>query len=178
MPISIDKRILKSRRALLRAMPALLRDKPLEKITVREIADAAGINRKTFYAHYDTPADLHRDLAHKVADAVMRRMEGLTATRIADFTGAIRKMAQDYPEEFILFVKGENLFALRHMVFERLCDILTPMLFSENSNGRLLTASMIGSTLALYAANSSLDVPLSPSTLEDIHLQCLAQGLA
>ncbi len=178
MPQSIDKRILKSRRALLRAMPSLLRDKPIEKITVREIAEAAGINRKTFYAHYASPADLYTDLADKVTDAIIKRMPGHTASMLSDFTNAVACMAEDFREEFELFVCGEHLLDLRHMVFVRLCDILAPQLFSEEKHAKLMAASMIGSTLALYAAYFALEAPPAKADFQELHDRCLAQGLA
>ncbi len=40
------------------ALIALLKDKPLEYITVRELCEKAGVNRSTFYLHYETIGDL------------------------------------------------------------------------------------------------------------------------
>ena len=40
------------------ALIALLNEKPFEYITVREICDRAGVNRSTFYLHYETTRDL------------------------------------------------------------------------------------------------------------------------
>lgn len=40
------------------ALISLLKKKPLEYITVREICETAGVNRSTFYLHYETIEDL------------------------------------------------------------------------------------------------------------------------
>ncbi|MDY5509626.1 TetR/AcrR family transcriptional regulator, partial [Dysosmobacter sp.] len=40
------------------ALIALLEEKDLEYITVKEICRLAGVNRSTFYLHYDTISDL------------------------------------------------------------------------------------------------------------------------
>ena len=40
------------------ALIALLEVKDLEYITVKEICEKAGVNRSTFYLHYETIADL------------------------------------------------------------------------------------------------------------------------
>ena len=40
------------------ALIALLEEKDLEYITVKEICRRAGVNRSTFYLHYETIADL------------------------------------------------------------------------------------------------------------------------
>ena len=43
----MDKRIVKTKRAIHAAMTKLLAGKPIEEITVTELAEAAEINRKT-----------------------------------------------------------------------------------------------------------------------------------
>ena len=40
------------------ALISLLKKKPFEYITVREICETAGVNRSTFYLHYETIGDL------------------------------------------------------------------------------------------------------------------------
>ena len=48
----VDKRTLKTRKAIINALAELLSEKELRKITVQEIADGADVNRVTFYKHY------------------------------------------------------------------------------------------------------------------------------
>ena len=50
----MDIRVKKTKRAIQKAFIALLREKPIEKITVKEIAERAEINKTTFYSHYET----------------------------------------------------------------------------------------------------------------------------
>ena len=57
-----DTRVRYTRNALKEAMLKLLNDKPVGKITVKELCDTAGINRGTFYLHYDSPAALLTDI--------------------------------------------------------------------------------------------------------------------
>ena len=49
-----DKRVIKTRKAIIGATIQLMGTKRIEQITVKEIADTALINRKTFYTHYDS----------------------------------------------------------------------------------------------------------------------------
>ncbi len=177
MAQGIDKRILRSRRALLMALPVVMAEKPLEKVTVREIAEAAGINRKTFYAHYETPDDLHRDLANEIAAGVIRRTGERTPARIADLVASVAGLARDYRDEFAMFLTLPNLNSLRMMVFNLLCRSLPPVLFPQYPDGTHRAASLIGTTLALYTANFVSDKPLSPPNLEALHLTCLTNGL-
>ncbi|HUM44094.1 MAG TPA: TetR/AcrR family transcriptional regulator [Fervidobacterium sp.] len=48
----IDRRIKKTKRAIRHAFAKLLSQKDINDITIRDIADLAEINRKTFYNHY------------------------------------------------------------------------------------------------------------------------------
>lgn len=48
----------------------LLRKKPIERISVTELCEKAGINRSTFYAHY---IDIY-DLMEKVTDSFVRHL--------------------------------------------------------------------------------------------------------
>ena len=47
-----DRRVVKTKRAIHMAFASLLSEKELNDITVRDIADLADINRKTFYNYY------------------------------------------------------------------------------------------------------------------------------
>ncbi len=55
---NLDKRILRTRKALRQAFKTLMEQKPFEQITVLDIADEAMINRATFYAHFADKYDL------------------------------------------------------------------------------------------------------------------------
>lgn len=62
MAEKIDKRILQTKIAVKKAFVELLDQKPIEKITVKEICSKAGITRGTFYAHYENEYDLLKSL--------------------------------------------------------------------------------------------------------------------
>ena len=47
-----DRRVVKTKRAIHKAFASLLSEKEINDITVRDIADLADINRKTFYNYY------------------------------------------------------------------------------------------------------------------------------
>ena len=48
------------------ALIELLEKKDLEYITVKEICQQAGVNRSTFYLHYETISDLLRETMEMV----------------------------------------------------------------------------------------------------------------
>ncbi|MBS4842674.1 MAG: TetR/AcrR family transcriptional regulator [Clostridium sp.] len=50
--VKIDKRSLKTKKAIKKALKKLMCSTDISKITIKEIAIEADINRKTFYTHY------------------------------------------------------------------------------------------------------------------------------
>ena len=67
----MDKRVMKTRKAIHSAMTMLLAKKPIEEITVTELADAAEINRKTFYNYYSSVYMV----AEEMEDEIVERFE-------------------------------------------------------------------------------------------------------
>lgn len=61
---TLDRRVRKTRRQLRLALATLMQQKPVQKITVRELADMVDINRATFYLHYKDVFDL----LHQIED--------------------------------------------------------------------------------------------------------------
>ena len=61
----MGSKILYSHTLLHHAILLLLQKKPLEKITVQELCKTAGVNRTTFYNHYERPEDILREIVQQ-----------------------------------------------------------------------------------------------------------------
>ena len=55
------------------ALLTLLKEKPLQNITVRELCQAAGINRGTFYTHYRDIYDLMEQIEEELTEEFKKR---------------------------------------------------------------------------------------------------------
>src|SRR5699024_9614754 len=58
MTQKIDRRISRTKKRLRESLTTLMQEKPVQSITVREIAELADINRSTFYLHYQDVYDM------------------------------------------------------------------------------------------------------------------------
>ena len=56
------------------AFLSLLEKKDFSYITVKEICEKAGVNRSTFYLHYETVNDLLSESARYIIDRLIERM--------------------------------------------------------------------------------------------------------
>lgn len=63
-----DQRTRLTRMLIRQAFTGLLREKPVQSISVKELCDRADLNRGTFYAHY---TDIY-DLLHQIEDEMMQ----------------------------------------------------------------------------------------------------------
>ena len=63
-----DRRIRRTKKAMTDALAALLLEKPLSNISVREISDIADINRGTFYLHYRDVYDMAEQLQNEIIE--------------------------------------------------------------------------------------------------------------
>lgn len=64
----LDRRQIKTKKAIIRAFFELTKDKDMSKITITELAKKADIDRKTFYLHFNSIADIYNELGRKVVD--------------------------------------------------------------------------------------------------------------
>lgn len=63
----MDKRIIKTKKNISDALLSLIEKKESSKITVSEITNLAGIERKTFYLHYSCIEDVYKDLEDHIS---------------------------------------------------------------------------------------------------------------
>lgn len=63
-----NQRVMLTKRLLKESLLSLLKEKRIEKISISELCKEAGINRSTFYKHYDTQYDLLYELETDLAE--------------------------------------------------------------------------------------------------------------
>ena len=79
-----DRRIVRSRNAILSAFEHLLMEKPLADITVSAIAREANVDRKTFYVHFGTVDGLLDAIAVDVVEMIVDSVEKTLASMDGD----------------------------------------------------------------------------------------------
>jgi AcrR family transcriptional regulator len=72
----VDRRIRHTKQALRDSLIKLLKHKPIEKISVKELCEDADINRSTFYAHYQDPADLMAQIERELFRNLNEYLDG------------------------------------------------------------------------------------------------------
>lgn len=73
-PVALDRRIEKTERAIREAFLTQRAEKPLEKIRVRELCEAAEINKSTFYAHYQDVYALADAMEGQLVESILAQV--------------------------------------------------------------------------------------------------------
>lgn len=60
-----DARVIVTKEMFHRAVLSLLREKPIGRVSVKELCETAGLNRGTFYLHYETPLDVLKEIENQ-----------------------------------------------------------------------------------------------------------------
>lgn len=72
-----DRRVVKTKRAIRNAFAKLLCEKDIDKITIKDIADTADINRKTFYNYYSGVYQIIDEIENEVIDNIETALEDI-----------------------------------------------------------------------------------------------------
>lgn len=70
----IDRRVERTRSAIISAFKEMIIEKEFKEITIKELAERANINRKTFYLHYESMEEILFDLSIEISDQIFEAL--------------------------------------------------------------------------------------------------------
>jgi len=156
-----DIRIRKTLDVINKTFTEMLLKMNYEKITVKELAKRANINRKTFYLHYDSLDCLMEELQQKIADEFVER--------IAPFKGQmdIAKLTREF---FLYTLEGDGL--KEHINCDDSCRFIYLKINKKIMNKSVLVNNKIDTD---NLKQNIINAYLSSATL-DIFKQWVADG--
>ena len=72
-----NRRILVTKRILKESLLELMQEKPISKISIKEICDLSEMSRSTFYIHYQDQLELLKDIEDEVLTRTFETLEGI-----------------------------------------------------------------------------------------------------
>jgi len=76
--MATDRRIKYTKMVLRQALLEILQERPIERVTVKEICDRADINRSTFYVHYGSPQELLDGIRQEMYEEIKEKKRDFT----------------------------------------------------------------------------------------------------
>lgn len=122
MPKKIDRRVRYTKMVLKQSLLNLMREQPIEKISVKEICEKADINRGTFYTHYKDPYDLLAQIENELFDEINVSVE--SALKAESISGLLDEIFVSIQRNIdlcqVLFSDhGDKVFVRRIMYIAR-----------------------------------------------------------
>lgn len=112
-----DARVRYTRRVLKETFLSLLREKPVNKITVKEVCEIAELNRATFYAHYSDCFALMESIEQELIDAFENTLKLLDTSGVGALIEAIYSMVEQNEDACrVLIFNGASPSVLGRMI--------------------------------------------------------------
>lgn len=89
-----DIRMILTKRLLREGLLQCLEKKPIEKITIQELCEESGVNRTTFYHHYQAPIQILHEMACDYADQLQQIFAESIKSTPGDYSLAAEKCCE------------------------------------------------------------------------------------
>lgn len=125
-----NRNALRSRKMLINAFVDLVQDTPPEKITVTSIVNKAGLNRSTFYAHFNRPSDIVNYIEQDIIDNLCNFLDDVPADSLLTNPKPLMDKIADFVTErkdfYCMIINargaGDFLEKLKDVVTERMLE--------------------------------------------------------
>ena len=152
--IQADRRTLKTKKAIRMAFLALLGEKDVSRIGIKELTDVAEISRKTFYAHYAGPVEILGEIEDEVVARLADELVVIESEKEAiNICAVFEKLTRLIQEDFGLF---ERLLPSKSgtRLPEKIIAILKPRILADLSGASRLDSGTLNRAADFVAAGA------------------------
>ena len=149
----MDLRTARTKKNIKDAFLKLRRKKPIEKITIKEIASIAMIDKATFYRHYEDIYHLSDEVENEILDKCVVETEALS---IKDITQRFINNS----DEFNTVFSGKRIDIAVNKLHERYMEIFlkTHPELQDNLEKRVILSSLIFGNFKAYTYYQKEDI--------------------
>lgn len=180
----IDRRVQYTKRVLKESLAELLHEKPIEKITVKEICERADINRGTFYSHYEDQYDLYRHVIEDLNNTILEKLGNfmsLSDEEILDnATSALEYIQENRKFIMVLFDHGVTKPTYDFIV-SRFGEIYTTSKYAEKVKREdviVVYYTFTASLMAILRQWLDLDVSKTPREVAEFAFNVFRNGFS
>lgn len=122
-----------TRRAIMDSLIKLLEERPLSKISIKDIVEDCGINRNTFYYHFADLPDLVDAILRDEADRIMQGYHGVSS--LEECVEAAMDLAGDHKRALMHIYNSANREIYERYMLE-ICEYVATALVDNIAAGR------------------------------------------
>ena len=166
-----DLRVKKTREAIESSFLEMMKEKPLEKITVTALAKRARINKGTFYLHYQDIYDLHNKLLNQFFDEVMESVDyfSMFIENPEEFLLRFQETIRDYFDTFRLLLQKNSEVIYQQQLVEKMREKICQICSMEESTENNIKLDAVLNLLLYLLPKYILDYPdISQKMIVDI----------
>ena len=115
----------------------LLDDRPLSKVSVKDIVEDCGINRNTFYYHFADMPDLVEAIMRDEADRIMQSYHGISS--LEECIAAAMKLSTEHKRAVMHIYNSANRDIFERYLLE-ICEYVTTAFVDNVIDGRPVPA--------------------------------------
>ena len=157
-PKPVDRRVLKTKRAIRNAFAKLMVEKDINDITIMELAETADINRKTFYNYYSGVYQVVEDIEHDILSSYAELLGGVEFREYMDAPVSLfnrfSQLINMDPEFFgyLLTMNGNISLITRIMrlLKEKTCEVMVAQLEVEAYKADIVIDFVLSGMLSVY----------------------------
>lgn len=123
-----DARVKYTRMVIRNTFLELLKEKPVSKITVKEICERGEINRATFYKHYQDPFDLMEKLEDELLEHIETMLAQRTYTDITTLYIDMLNLLKENEELYRILTSDHGDRSLYNRMFESCYQQVFPLI--------------------------------------------------
>lgn len=159
--VAITKRLLKE------GLFRLLEKKPLEKINITELCRESGINRATFYRHYELPRDILVETETEFFEEMLKLFNNPLTPEDVERCYAYFLQNADMVKLFMQYASYADLSELFNALYQKLFDKMSVDLL-DTENNQLIFAFLAGGGYFLLHQWLMGDSSKTPKEIADI----------
>jgi AcrR family transcriptional regulator len=171
-----DRRVSRTKRNINTAFLALLKQKELSKITIKELCELADINRKTFYTYFDSIPAVLAEIENQIIDNFQDRIErekmkktNLTVTDVVLCIGDLLRSNAEFVHQLVQVDALEGLEKkVCYVIKDAMKDALEPMYPHQNDLVNLTLEYIISGAVSMNIQWFSTNNSLPLKTLTDM----------
>lgn len=175
-PKSVDRRVLKTKRAIRNAFAKLMVEKDINDITIMELADTADINRKTFYNYYSGVYQVVEDIERDILTSYEELLGGIEFKQYMNTPYSLFErfslLINMDPEFFgyLLSMNGNvNLITrIMRLLKDKTCEVMVAQLDLDAYKADIMLDFVLSGMLSVYQHWFNSDQSISAEEVSQI----------
>lgn len=171
-----DKRVIRTKKAIKTALFRIMEEKDVSSITISELSQLAGVNRRTFYVHYRNITDILDEVEGELVQALNQLVERFDANDFKQsthdlFIGLNDLISVDFDYYFHLVrvdMRGTLVSRLKGVIKKSTDQLLERAASGKNENSGIVSAFIVGGFFNTYLEWHSESNSTSIETVADL----------